>query len=80
MDNQFEKEVLERLTRIETKIDDYESIKRVSQEADVRSKQNERRIQEIEDKNKWLKNTVMGAIIASLVALLFAFLRLGMGV
>lgn len=59
MDTQFEKEVLERLIRIETLIKDYESTKTVTQEARAKAYENERRIKELEDKIKWLERTTI---------------------
>ena len=49
----FQTEVLTRLTRIETKLDDYEDIRHKADDAYNKSNQNERRIQELEDNNKW---------------------------
>lgn len=59
MDTQFEKEVLERLARIETKLDDYERTKTKSEEARAKAYENERRIKELEDKIKWLERTTL---------------------
>ncbi len=80
MNKIFETEVIERLARIETKLDDYEDIKNKADDAYNKSNQNERRIQELEDNNKWLKRTTIGAVITSLVALIFLFIKLGLGV
>ncbi len=80
MDKIFETEVIERLARIETKLDDYEDIRHKADDAYNKSNQNERRIQELEDNNKWLKRTTIGAVITSLVALIFLFIKLGLGV
>lgn len=63
----FERDVLDRLTIIETKIDDYSRIKDKSENADVRSIQNEKDINEIKDKIKWLSRTIGVAIIGLLV-------------
>ena len=80
MNKIFETEVIERLARIETKLDDYEDIKNKADDAYNKSNQNERRIQELEDNSKWLKRTTIGAVITSLVALIFLFIKLGLGV
>ena len=61
MEKEFEREVLERLTKIETKIDDYNKTKTTSEEAYNLSKSNEKDIDEINDKIKWLSRTVAGA-------------------
>lgn len=67
MEKSFERDVLDRLTIIETKIDDYSRIKDKSENAEVRSIQNEKDINEIKDKIKWLSRTIGVAIIGLLV-------------
>jgi len=63
MDKDFEIEVLARLTKIETKLDDYI----------------EKRIADIEDKLRWISRTTVGAIIAGAIAIVFLFIQQGMG-
>ena len=79
-DKSFEAEVLTRLTRIETKLDDYDNIKTKAEEARAKAYTNERRIIELEEKNKWLSKTILGAIITGLVAIVMTFIKLGMGI
>lgn len=83
----FEREVLDRLKTIEVKLDGYSQMK-------ARTYENEREIIEIkgdldeyqkrisglEDSNKWLVRAIAGALIAALVGLLFAFVKIGAGV
>jgi hypothetical protein len=78
-DIKFEVEVLTRLSTIEQKIDDYKEIKDISREAYNASKNNSKRITEIEDKNKWLGRAVIGAVICELVGLGFMFFQAGIG-
>lgn len=78
MDREFEKEVIERLIRIETKMSDYETTKTTSQEARAKAYENERRINELEDKIKWLVRTTIGALITGGIGLVYAFLKLGL--
>jgi peptidoglycan hydrolase CwlO-like protein len=75
MEKGFEKEVLERLTKIETKLDDYGNMREKIEEAYALSKQNEKDINEINDKIKWLSRTIAGAIIAGIVGLIFTFIK-----
>lgn len=56
-------EVLARLTKIETKLDDYI----------------EKRITDIEEKLRWITRTTVGAIITGLVTIIFVFLQHGIG-
>lgn len=77
--SKFEREVLDRLIKIETKLDDYGNMREKTEEAYTLSKENEKDIDEINDKIKWLSRTTAGAIIAGIVGLLFVLIKLGMG-
>ena len=76
----FQTEVLTRLTRIETKLDDYDSTKNKTEEANMKATQNEKRIQELEERQKWLARTIAGAFISGAIAIFFLFVKLGMGI
>ena len=80
MEKDFETEVLTRLTKIETKLDDYSRMRDKTETAYNLSKENEREITELQEKIKWITRTVIGAIITGLVGILFLFLKSGMGV
>ena len=60
MERDFETEVLTRLTKIETKLDDYI----------------EKRISDIEEKIKWISRTIVGALIAGAIGIVFALIKL----
>ncbi len=84
-------EILERLTKIEAKLDGYNDAKRKTYEnekeiiklkADVESLKKDNGIQnaeiaELKDKNKWLFRTVAGAIITGLVGICITLIQLG---
>lgn len=76
MEKGFEREVLDRLTKIETKLDDYNAIKRKSDEAYNLSRQNEKDIDEIKDKIKWISRTVAASIITIVIGAIVAFLKM----
>lgn len=80
MEKNFEREVLERLTKIETKLDDYANLREKTEEAYTTSKSNEKDISEINDKIKWLSRTVAGALIGGSIGLIFVILKLGLGI
>ena len=80
MEKGFEAEVLSRLTKIETKLDDYTSIKEKTEEAYNKSKSNEKDISEINDRIKWLSRTVAGALITGIIGIVFIFIKIGLGV
>lgn len=71
----FEREVLERLTKIETKLDDYNGIKSKAEDGYTLSKENEKDIEELKDKLKWITRTLVGAIISGIITLLIAYLK-----
>lgn len=70
--NKFEREVLDRLIRLETKIDlqDYKGLSEKVDSALSKSKNNEERIKKLEDTNGWVIKTVIGAVILALLALI----------
>lgn len=76
MEKTFERDVLDRLTKIETKLDDYNSIKTKVDESHVLSSTNKKDIEELQDKIKWLSRTIAGAIITALIGVLFALIKL----
>ena len=65
MEKSFETEVLTRLAVIESKIDDYKTLKDKTDTALNKSESNEKRLDEIEDNNRWVFRTSIGAIITS---------------
>ena len=75
MEKDFEREVLERLTKIETKLDDYTNIREKTEEAYSLSKENEKDITDINDKIKWLSRTIVGAIITGIIGIIFVMLQ-----
>lgn len=78
--SKFEREVLERLTKIETKLDDYANIREKTEEAYTLSKENEKDISDINDKIKWLSRTIVSAIIVGIIGIVIAVLKIGLGV
>ena len=78
--NDFKIEVLTQLAVINSKLDGYNEIKKQADEADNRSRQNAKEIEGIKDNNKWAVRTSVGAIITSVVGIVFLFIRTGMGV
>lgn len=75
MEKDFETQVLTRLAVIESKIDDYNSIKEKTDTAFNLSRENKEDIDEIKDKIKWLSRTIAGALIAGVIGILFAFIK-----
>lgn len=87
-------EILERLTKIEAKLDGYNDAKRktydnekelIKLKADVAALEKDNSIQnaeimELKDKNKWMFRTTAGALITGLIGILIAFISMGLGV
>ena len=80
MEKTFETEVLSRLAVIESKLDDYKSIKEKTEIAYTTANQNREEIKMIKDNNKWAFRTGVGAIITSGISLAFLLIKIGMGV
>lgn len=74
-EKKFEIEVLTRLTKIETMLEDFKGVESKSTEAYNLSLSNKKRLDEIEDNNKWLFRTTIGAIICGLIAIGLAFIK-----
>ena len=87
-------EILERLTKIETKIDSYSDAKKktydnekeiIKLKGDIEVLKGEnsvqnREIAELKEKNKWLFRTTAGAMITGLVGIIIAFVSAGVGI
>ena len=80
MEKTFETEVLTRLAVIESKLDGYKEIEKVTHENEAKCKQNAIDIKEMQDKLKWISRTSIGAIIAGIVGIGIALIETGLGV
>lgn len=74
-DKKFEIEVLTRLTKIETMLQDFKGVENKSSEAYNLSLSNSKRLDKIEDTNKWLFRTAVGAVITGLIAIILSFIK-----
>lgn len=79
MEKNFEIEVLTRLAVIESKLDTYKTIEEKSEVAFTTSQQNKKDIEKLQDNNKWLFRTVLGACIVSAIELLVMIFKFGIG-
>lgn len=79
MESGFQREVLERLTKIETKLDDYKEIKEKNEIAYTKAMSNEKDIIDIQDKLKWISRAIVGAVIVAIIGIVFSFLKIGIG-
>ena len=80
IDKDFETQVLTRLAVIESKLDDYKSVRDRTEEAYNTSQENKQDIAEINEKLKWLSRTIVGAIISGVIGLVFILIKIGIGV
>lgn len=74
-ERKFEIEVLTRLTKIETMLEDFKGIEQKATEAYNLSNKNKERLDKMEDNNKWLFRTTVGAIIGSLIGVIVSFVK-----
>ena len=79
MEQNFEKEVITRLTIIETKLDDYSKNKEKTDDAYNLSKENEKKIADINDKLRWTARAVIGALITGFIGIGLAVFKTGLG-
>ncbi len=80
-DNTFEREVLDRLIKIEAKLESWDRSKQqiYDNQRDIlklseQSDRQEEDIREIKDRNKWLSRTTVGAVISAAVSMIAAAL------
>jgi len=78
-DNNFEREVLDRLIKIEAKLESWDSSKKqiYDNQREIihikeQTEQQQRDIDELRDRNKWLGRTTTGAAISALVSAVIA--------
>ena len=83
----FEREVLDRLTKIEAKLDSFDAAKKRTYDneneiirltGDIDGMKE--RIGQLEDSNKWLARTLAAAIITAVVGVVFVLIRMGAGI
>lgn len=86
MEAEFEREVLDRLIKIEEKLDGYNNAKMKTYENEkaILRIQNDledvtTKVDSLEESNKWLSRTVVAAIITAAVGILFTLIRSGVG-
>ena len=80
MEQKFETEVLTRLAVIESKLDDYKSLKDKSDYTYNLSNNNKKEIDEIQEKLKWLSRTITAALITGAIGIVFLIIRIGIGI
>lgn len=87
-DNNFEREIIERLIKIETKLESWDSSKKQiydNQREIIRLKEQEeqqqKEIDELRDRNKWIGRTTagaaIGAFISAIISAAIAFAQMG---
>ena len=80
-------EIIERLAKIEVKIDDIKAIKNNVDKHAIEiteiktiTQNQQKEIDKLSEGNTWLKRAVAGAIITAVVGVIFVFIKLGLGV
>lgn len=86
LDEKLLAEVVQRLTRIEVKLEeiidvkkDVETLKGEVIELRAKDMAQEKEIIELKDSNKWITRAVIGAVITASVGLLFAIVKVFLG-
>ena len=86
MEAEFEREVLDRLIKIEEKLDGYNNakIKTYENEKEILRIQNEledvqKTVADLTESNKWLFRTVVAAIVTAAIGILVTVIRSGVG-
>lgn len=86
MEGEFEREVLDRLIKIEEKLDGYNNAKVKTYENEkeiLRIKSDledvQKTVTDLTESNKWLFRTVVAAIIVAAIGILTTIVRIGVG-
>ena len=74
-EKKFEIEVLTRLTKIETMLEDFKGLETKVSNAYNLSLSNKSRLDKIEDNNKWLFRTTVGAVITGLISIALTLIK-----
>lgn len=80
MEDKFEREVLDRLIVIETKMDMLSKTSGKVDEAYNLANNNKEAIAEMKDDMKWLWRTAIGAVITGLIGILIAVVKVNIGI
>ena len=87
MEAEFEREVLDRLIKIEEKLDGYNNakVKTYENEKMIIQIRNDledvtKKVDSLAESNKWLFRTVVAAVITAVVGILFTIIRSGVGI
>ena len=86
MEAEFEREVLDRLIKIEGKLDGYNNakVKTYENEKEILRIKNDledvqKTVTDLTESNKWLFRTVVAAIIVAAIVILTTIVRIGVG-
>lgn len=74
-DTKFELEVITRLTKIETMLENFKGVEEKANKAYSISTNNEKRLDKIEDKNQWAFRTALGAVITGLIGIVLSLIK-----
>lgn len=92
MDERLLSEIVQRLTRIEVRLEEVVNIKKEVKdlkdtadelkktvvELQTKDEQQRKELDEIRDNSKWISRAVIGAVITSSVAIIFTLIKLGL--
>lgn len=92
MDERLLSEIVQRLTRIEVRLEEVVNIKKEVKdlkdtadelkknvvELQTKDEQQRKELDEIRDNSKWISRAVIGAVITSSVAVIFTLIKLGL--
>lgn len=69
----FEREVLDRLTKIEVKLDGFDEVKKVTYD----NQKDILLLKEAHERSRWMIRTISSALVVAIVALVFTYIKLG---
>lgn len=86
MEDKMLNEIIQRLVAIEVKLeeickvkDDVEDLKKDVVRLQEQTTQQQKEIDAMTDNNKWLSRAVVGAVITSIIGIIFVVVKIGLG-
>ena len=85
--NNIYNEIIQRLTKIEVKLDNLEGIKKDVDQTKldinslkIKDEEQQKMIEELKDKNKFLSQTIIGGLITAGIGIVVCFIKIGLGI
>ena len=80
-------EIIQRLTKIEVKLDNVEGIKKDVDQTKldinslkIKDEEQQNMIEELKDKNQWMTRTIIAGLITAAIGIIVCYIKIGLGI